>query len=163
MCQLSPAGRRCWLQSAASLADAAPGRFVMGVGSSSNVIVERWNDIPFEQPYQKCRDVIRFLKASLGGEKVTETYDTFDIKGFRLDLVPDVAPPIVLAALREGMLRLAGREAEGAITNWLSAEDAVKVSRHRPRCRPRRMTTASRPSARSWPGSSSAPAPTPTR
>ncbi len=115
-------------QSAASMADAAPGRFVMGVGSSSNVIVERWNDIPFEQPYQKCRDVIRFLKAALGGEKVTETYDTFDIKGFRLDLVPEQAPPIVLAALRSGMLGLAGREADGAITNWLSAEDASTVS-----------------------------------
>ncbi len=116
-------------QSAASMADAAPGRFVMGVGSSSNVIVERWNDIPFEQPYQKCRDVIRFLRASLGGEKVTETYETFDIKGFRLDLVPEEAPPIVLAALREGMLRLAGREADGAITNWLSADDAATVSK----------------------------------
>lgn len=115
-------------QSAAAMADAAPGRFVMGIGSSSNVIVERWNDIPFEQPYQKCRDVIRFLKASLGGEKVTETYETFDIKGFRLDLVPEQSPPIVLAALREGMLRLAGREADGAITNWLSAEDAATVS-----------------------------------
>lgn len=115
-------------QSAAAMADAAPGRFVMGIGSSSNVIVERWNDIPFEHPYRKCRDVIRFLRASLGGEKVTETYDTFDIKGFRLDLVPEVTPPIVLAALREGMLRLAGREADGAITNWLSADDAATVS-----------------------------------
>ncbi len=115
-------------QSAASMADAAPGRFVMGVGSSSNVIVERWNDIPFEQPYQKCRDVIRFLKAAMGGDKVTETYDTFDIKGFRLDLVPEEPPPIVLAALRGGMLRLAGREADGAITNWLSADDVSTVS-----------------------------------
>ncbi len=114
-------------QSAATMADAAPGRFVMGIGSSSNVIVERWNDIAFDQPYQRCRDMIRFLKASLGGEKVTETYETFDIKGFRLDLVPEQPPPIVLAALREGMLRLAGREADGAITNWLSAEDAAKV------------------------------------
>jgi len=115
-------------QSAAAMADAAPGRFVMGIGSSSNVIVERWNDIAFELPYQRCRDVIRFLKASLGGEKVTETYETFDIRGFRLDLVPEIQPPIVLAALREGMLRLAGREADGAITNWLSAEDVARVA-----------------------------------
>ena len=115
-------------QSVASMADAAPGRFAFGIGSSSNVIVERWNDIPFEQPYQKCRDMIRFLKDSLGGEKVTATYETFEIKGFRLDLVPEQQPPILLAALREGMLRLAGREADGAITNWLSVQDTPKVA-----------------------------------
>ena len=75
-------------QSVAGLASAAPGRFVLGIGSSSNVIVERWNGIPFEKPFQQTRDMVRFLKAALGGEKVTETYDTFDIKGFRLGLVP---------------------------------------------------------------------------
>jgi alkanesulfonate monooxygenase SsuD/methylene tetrahydromethanopterin reductase-like flavin-dependent oxidoreductase (luciferase family) len=37
-------------QSVASLAEAAPGRFVMGIGSSSNAIVEGWNGIPFEGP-----------------------------------------------------------------------------------------------------------------
>ncbi|MFV0260379.1 MAG: LLM class flavin-dependent oxidoreductase, partial [Acidimicrobiales bacterium] len=39
-------------QSVASLADAAPGRFTVGIGSSSNVIVERWNGIPFVEPYR---------------------------------------------------------------------------------------------------------------
>ena len=38
----------CLAQSVASMADAAPGRFAIGIGSSSNVIVERWNGIPFE-------------------------------------------------------------------------------------------------------------------
>ena len=30
-------------QTAASLAETAPGRFVLGIGTSSNVIVEQWN------------------------------------------------------------------------------------------------------------------------
>src|SRR6188474_377975 len=64
-------------QSVASLADAAPGRFAIGIGSSSNVIVERWNGVPFERPYQRVRDVVRFLRAALTGEKVTERYDSF--------------------------------------------------------------------------------------
>src|SRR5918996_3630403 len=42
--------------SAATMAAAAPGRFVLGVGSSSNVIVERWNALEFDQPYQRGRD-----------------------------------------------------------------------------------------------------------
>ncbi|MEM9616273.1 MAG: LLM class F420-dependent oxidoreductase [Actinomycetota bacterium] len=115
-------------QSAAALADAAPGRFVLGVGSSSNVIVERWNGIAFTEPYKRTRDTVRFLKAALGGEKVSETYSTFEVKGFRSGLVPTEQPPILVAALREGMLRMAGREGDGAIINWLSADDVKTVA-----------------------------------
>lgn len=115
-------------QSAAAMADAAPGRFVLGVGSSSNVIVERWNGIPFEEPYLKTRDVVRFLKEAFRGDKVKKQYETFEINGFRLGIVPAEQPPILIAALREGMLRLAGREADGAIINWLSAEDVKTVA-----------------------------------
>lgn len=115
-------------QTAAGLAEAAPGRSVIGIGSSSNVIVERWNGIPFDEPYKRTRDTVRFLKAALTGEKVTETYDTFDVKGFRLGARVEEQPTILIAALREGMLRMAGRESDGAIINWLSAADAAKVS-----------------------------------
>jgi probable F420-dependent oxidoreductase len=118
----------CFAQSVASLADAAPGRFAIGIGSSSNVIVERWNGVPFVEPYKKVRDVVRFLRDALTGEKVTATYDTFDIQGFKLGIRPEQTPPILIAALREGMLRLAGREGDGAIINWLSAEDVSRVA-----------------------------------
>jgi probable F420-dependent oxidoreductase len=119
----------CFAQSVASLADAAPGRFAIGIGSSSNVIVERWNGVPFVEPYKKVRDVVRFLRDALTGEKVTAAYDTFEVQGFKLGIRPEVAPPILIAALREGMLRLAGREGDGAIINWLSAEDVSRVTK----------------------------------
>ena len=115
-------------QSAASLASAAPGRFVLGIGTSSNVIVERWNGIPFEEPYRRVRDTVRFLRAAFTGEKVTEAFESFDIRGFRLVDPPEQPPPMVVAALRGGMLRLAGREADGAVVNWLSPTDAGRVS-----------------------------------
>ena len=115
-------------QSVASLADAAPGRFVMGIGTSSDVIVERWNGIPFEQPYQRVRDMVRFLRRALAGEKVDESYETFEVHGFRSSIRLDPPPPILIAALREGMLKLAGREGDGAILNWLSADDVKTVA-----------------------------------
>jgi probable F420-dependent oxidoreductase len=118
----------CFAQSVATLADAAPGRFAIGVGSSSNVIVQKWNGIPFEEPYKKVRDVVRFLNDALSGEKVTHTYDTFTVDGFRLGIRPEVKPAILVAALREGMLKLAAREADGAIINWLSPEDVRTVA-----------------------------------
>ena len=118
----------CMAQSVASMADAAPGRFAIGIGSSSNVIVERWNGIPFVEPYKKVRDVVRFLNDALSGEKIAKTYDTFSVNGFKLGVRPEVKPKILVAALREGMLRLAGRESDGAIINWLSPTDVERVS-----------------------------------
>jgi probable F420-dependent oxidoreductase len=116
-------------QSAAALADAAPGRFAIGIGSSSNVIVERWNGVPFVEPYRKVRDTVRFLRDAFSGEKVSRAYDTFEVQGFRLGIRPEQTPPILVAALREGMLRLAGREADGVIINWLGPNDVPTVTR----------------------------------
>ncbi|HEX2851469.1 MAG TPA: LLM class F420-dependent oxidoreductase [Acidimicrobiales bacterium] len=115
-------------QSVATMAEAAPGRFVFGIGTSSDVIVERWNGIPFEEPYKKVRDTVRFLKEALSGQKVEGTYDTVRSAGFRLGRRLPQVPPILIAALRPGMLRLAGREADGAIINWLSADDVRQVA-----------------------------------
>ncbi len=121
-------GPACLAQSVASLADAAPGRLAFGIGTSSNVIVERWNGIPFTEPYKRVRDTVRFLRAALAGEKISCDYDTFTVKGFKLGVVPEQQPKLLIAALREGMLRLAGREGDGAIINWLSADDVATVA-----------------------------------
>src|SRR4051794_21542614 len=129
-CAIVPAytrGPALMAQSVAAMAEAAPGRFVFGIGSSSNVIVERWNGIPFQEPYKRTRDMVRFLRRALAGEKVDEQFETFTVRGFRLGRLPEQVPPIVIAALRPGMLRLAGREGDGAIINWLSADDVRTV------------------------------------
>jgi probable F420-dependent oxidoreductase len=120
-------GPACLAQSVGSLGQAAPGRFVLGIGTSSDVIVERWNDIAFDEPYKRTRDMVRFLRTALTGEKVRHEYDTFQVRGFKLGVVPDQPVPILVAALRQGMLRLAGKEGDGAIINWLSADDVRQV------------------------------------
>lgn len=112
-------------QTVAAMSEAAPGRFAFGLGSSSDVIVERWNGIPFDRPYARVRDTLRFLRAALAGEKVRAAYETFSVDGFRLSRPLPGPPPLYVAALRPRMLRLAGREADGVILNWLSADDVV--------------------------------------
>jgi probable F420-dependent oxidoreductase len=115
-------------QSVAAMAEAAPDHFTLGIGTSSDVIVSRWNGVEFTEPYKRVRDTIRFLRSALAGEKVDAEYDTFTVRGFRLARPVEHPPPIFLAALRPGMLRLAGREADGVIINWLSAEDVATVT-----------------------------------
>src|SRR5439155_22831109 len=79
-------------------------------------------------PRKKKGATIHFPRKAITGEKVDETYDTFKVRGFRLGRVPEVQPPILVGALRPGMLKLAGTEGDGAIINWLSADDVKQVA-----------------------------------
>src|SRR6478752_408957 len=107
-------------QEAAALADASGGRFVLGIGSSSDRIVEGWNGIPFEKPLSRVRETLEFLRTALDGER-TES-------GFKLETAPTARVPIVLAALRGKMLELAVERGDGAFTNFLPLEGLPKVA-----------------------------------
>ena len=108
-------------QSAAALADVSDGRFVLGLGASSNVIVEQWNGIPFRRPLLKVSDTIDYLRAVLAGERGPG--------GFKLSSPPAQPVPIVLAALRERMLRLAAEKADGVFANFLPLGNVEQVVR----------------------------------
>ena len=98
-------------QTAAALAELTNGRFVLGLGTSSDVIVEQWNHIPFAHPLEKTRTTVEYLQRVLAGERGRG--------GFRLTRPPERPVPVVLAALRPRMLQLAGEIADGAFTNFL--------------------------------------------
>lgn len=109
-------------QHAAALQDASGGRFVLGLGSSSNVIVERWNGVPFQKPLSKVREAVERLRPVLAGER--------GLGGFKLDQPPAQPVPIYVAALRERMLRLAGEIADGCFVNFLPVSNAPTVVKH---------------------------------
>jgi probable F420-dependent oxidoreductase len=106
-------------QHAAALQDASGGRFCLGIGSSSNVIVERWNGIPFEKPLTKVRETVEILRTVLAGERGPG--------GFKLDPPPEVPPPIYVAALRGRMLRLGGSLGDGTFVNFLPISGVERV------------------------------------
>jgi probable F420-dependent oxidoreductase len=116
--------------SAAALAELGAAETLIGIGASSDVVVEKWHGGRFVHPYQRVRDVLRFTRRALTGERMTFTSDSFTIDGFRLESVPVRQPKLLVGALREGMLRLAGRESDGVILNWLSPGDVPTVTRH---------------------------------
>jgi len=113
----------------ASIAEAAPGRVAVGLGASSQPVVERWNGIAYEHAYQRTRDTLDFVKRALAGEKIDQAFETFEVHGFKLARPVASAPRLLLGALRPSMLRLAGREADGAILNWLAASDVAQCKR----------------------------------
>src|SRR3954462_9042273 len=107
-------------QEAAAVADASGGRFVLGIGASSDRIVEGWNAMPFEKPLTKMSETIDFLRTALAGERAGG--------GFKLERAPAEKVPIILAALRGKMLRLAVEKADGAFTNFLPLAGLPKVA-----------------------------------
>jgi len=111
---------------AAGLADLAPGRFVLGIGSGSQPIVESWNGGVFAKPATRVREMAQFLRAALAGERVVFKGQTISVDGFRLTRVPSPPVPIYIAALRPGMLKVAGEVGDGLILNWNSPEDVPK-------------------------------------
>jgi len=111
---------------AAGLANLAPGRFVLGIGSGSQPIVESWNGGVFTKPATRVREMAQFLRAALAGERVVFKGETISVDGFRLTSVPNPPVPIYIAALRPGMLKVAGEVGDGVILNWNSPEDVPK-------------------------------------
>ena len=63
-----------------------------GSGASSAVVVEGWNAVPYDRPYARTRDVVRFLRRALAGRAAsTSTRPTFSVDGFRLGRPADHA------------------------------------------------------------------------
>jgi probable F420-dependent oxidoreductase len=106
-------------QHAAALADVSRGRFVLGLGSSSNVIVERWNEVPFDKPLTRVREAVETMRAVLSGGRGPG--------GFKLETPPSHEIPIVVAALRGKMLALAAEVGDGAFTNLVPLSGLPQV------------------------------------
>jgi probable F420-dependent oxidoreductase len=113
-------GRALLAQEAAALADASGGRFALGIGASSDRIIEGWNGMPFEKPLSKMSETIDFLRTALSGERADG--------GFKLERAPAERVPIIVAALRGKMLRLAVEKGDGAFTNFLPLEGLPQVA-----------------------------------
>jgi len=108
-------------QSAATLQEASGGRFVLGLGASSDVTVERFNGLRFERPLTRMREAVQTLRPvlSVPAER--------GFGGLRLERPVSKPVPIVLAALRGKMLALAAEAADGAFTNFLPLSGLPRV------------------------------------
>ena len=89
---------------AASLSDLSGGRFVLGLGSSTPVVVQQWFGVPFSKPLTRTREVALQVRALLEGDRVG---------GMRLAKPSSFPVPIWIAALGEGMLKLSAEIGDG--------------------------------------------------
>jgi probable F420-dependent oxidoreductase len=109
---------------AATLQALRPDRDVLlGVGISSPVVTSQWHGAPFgDRPLAQVREYVELVRQCLAGDAVTFEGDFYEVRRFRLGVrLGERRPKIVIGALNEQMLRLAGEIADGVLLNYLPA------------------------------------------
>jgi F420-dependent oxidoreductase-like protein len=101
-------------QQALTAQAASGGRFTLGIGVSHRPIIDDMLGLSYDKPIRHMREYISVLAPLLRGEPVEFEGDEYRV-GVSL-AVPGAAPvPLLVAALGEQMLRVAGRLADGTV------------------------------------------------
>lgn len=129
-------------QCTATLQDVSGGRFTLGVGVSSQTIVERWNGVPYDKPLGRIREYVEVVRRLLAWEKLDHGGTYYDVHGYMLLMNnPSPPSPIILGALNDQMLRAGGEVADGVCLNWIGAH-AVADALAKVKAGPRETTNA---------------------
>lgn len=96
---------------------------LLGIGVSSPVVTTDWHGADYpSKPLAQMREFLALLRECLSGERVSFAGDYYQVRRFRLGVeLGEHRPKIIVGALGEGMLRLAGQEADGVLLNYLPA------------------------------------------
>ena len=101
----------------------APGRVFLGLGSGTRRMNESWFAAPADRPLGRMGDMVGAIRAYLEAPNMKPV--KYDGVFYPIDaaiMAPVLGPidvPIVLGAFNEGMLRVAGRVADGIIGHGL--------------------------------------------
>lgn len=92
------------------------GRFVLGLGTSSVPIVEKFHGYKFERPIQRMKEYVEIINMIVSSRKVNYTGEIFGLKNFSLLVKPFRNKiPIYLAAVNHKMINLTWSIADGVI------------------------------------------------
>ncbi|MFB6129508.1 MAG: TIGR04024 family LLM class F420-dependent oxidoreductase [Salinigranum sp.] len=101
-------------QTAATLQEAAGGRFRLGLGPSGPAVIEGWHGRDYRRPLRYTRETIEVVRRVLSGDPVSYHGEIHDLEGFRLRFDPPAdPPPIDAAGMGPKAVELAGRFADG--------------------------------------------------
>ncbi|MCY3621073.1 MAG: LLM class F420-dependent oxidoreductase [Gammaproteobacteria bacterium] len=115
---------------ATSVGQVAPGGFVLGLGTSTPLIIEDWHATPWgASPLQLTRECVDLVRRFLAGERITTDSGRWRYRRAQLATPPSGTIPVYLAALNDRMLELAGEIADGVILNFVTPSDVAHAKR----------------------------------
>lgn len=106
-------------QQALTVQWATDNRLILGIGLSHRVVVEGMWGFSFDAPARYMREYLTVLLPLLRGETVSEAGERITTRTFQPIEVQASPPPVLVAALGDTMLTLAGRMADGTVT-WMT-------------------------------------------
>lgn len=115
--------------SANVIAQVLPGRFVMGIGSSSQTIMGQFNGIALDKPLTRVKETAQLVRIMLAGEKTNFEGKTLFSKGYRQAPL-EVPPPIYIAALQPKMIEMAAEIGDGVVFNLWPKHALPKMMEH---------------------------------
>lgn len=113
---------------AAELYELSDGRFELGIGSGSAFVNEGFHGIPFARPARRMAEYLAVMHGAWDAHDRPFDFagDHFTVSGFTQPYFR-TGPSVLLAAVGEGMVRLAGRQADGILMNPSTTPDYLRT------------------------------------
>lgn len=112
-----------------ALGQLLPGRFVLGLGASSQTMMIDWHGVDFDKPLTRVRNTAQLVRTMLRGEKTDFDRDGLRSRNYRQEPLAG-PPPIYLAALRPKMIETAAEVGDGVIINLWPRSVLPKILEH---------------------------------
>jgi len=105
-------------QQALTVQAASGGRFVLGIGLSHQLVIENMFGLSFDKPVRHMREYLAVLMPLIHEGKASFRGETISTEA-SIGVEPRIPCPVLVAALGEQMLKLAGTVADGTVT-WMT-------------------------------------------
>ncbi len=110
-------------QQALSTHDACGGRFTLGIGLSHRVVIENMLGLDFDPPVRHAREYVGIIRSLFDTGSVDHQGEIYRVQAM-IERPRDDVPSLLLAALGEQMLRVAGDLTDGTIL-WMTGPRTV--------------------------------------
>jgi len=111
-------------QQCQTVSAASDGRLCLGIGLSHKMVIENMFGMSFDKPVRHMREYLEVLSAAVHDGSVSHDGEVYSVHaGINVNGAQPF--PILIAALGEQMLRLAGSAADGTIT-WMTGPATLR-------------------------------------
>ena len=101
-------------------------RLVLGLGASSQPLIEDFHGDKFERPLKRMKEYVEIIRLILSGKTINYSGEIFSLKNFSLLIKPSrYTIPIYLAAVNQKMVELTWELADGVIF-YLRPKNEIK-------------------------------------
>jgi F420-dependent oxidoreductase-like protein len=112
-------------QQALTVQWATANRLILGVGLSHQMVVETVWGLSYDKPARYMKEYLAALMPLLRGDKVNVEGERITTRAFApIELRGAATPPVLVAALGDTMLKLAGRVTDGTVT-WMTGISTI--------------------------------------